>query len=319
VQGSHGGHETYARTAGARAVERVPKCFARSQNLGTARRLGHPAILSDASEKVVSFPLESNMRPLGILAFGAAVIIFASCGARTPFEVDPEGSLGTAGAHTTGGNVVTTGAGPGTDTGSGPGTETGPGPGPVVTTTGSITIGSSVGSGVGGRSGAGGFGGFSGVGGFTGAGGRSGVGGFGGFSGVGGFGGFGTSGSAVTVTTTGGVGGRAGTGGFGGTGGQGGSTGNPLLGILPGVHQTPGCLRCVDTRCNSVAGCSSDACVKGVACYFSVCASVPDQGQQVACALKCFNGDLGLLTRALQAVTCVYGPCGPQCTGGRGG
>jgi hypothetical protein len=76
----------------------------------------------------------------------------------------------------------------------------------------------------------------------------------------------------------------------------------------------------VNTRCNGTSACSSDpACVGGVACYFTACSLLPNQNQQIACALKCFNGNLSQAMAASNAVTCVYGSCSASCLGGRGG
>jgi len=125
------------------------------------------------------------------------------------------------------------------------------------------------------------------------------------------------------VTT--GAGGR-GTGGAGGAIGRDGGVGrdggpipdggrrNPLLDLLPGIRSTPVCNACVDTRCNGTAACSNNpACTVGVACYFAACLNVPDQGQQFACATKCFNGNIGLVLTAFEAITCVYSSCGFAC------
>jgi hypothetical protein len=134
--------------------------------------------------------------------------------------------------------------------------------------------------------------------------------------------------STGTIGTTG-VGGRGGGRGSG-TGGRGGAPGrdggpppidggvnNPILSILPGVRPTPQCNQCVDVRCNSTTACSIDPqCLAGTECYFAVCASLPGQNQQFPCALKCFNGNLQLVTEALRAVSCVYQACGPQCLRG---
>jgi len=226
------------------------------------------------------------MRSSWILGLGWATVVALSCGARTPFDdTEPENAGSTTGSgSTTGANT----------SGS---------------STGNVTSGSTSGSGAGGSSVTTGGPGTSGV--TTGSGGSStGVG-----AGVG---------ATSTVTTTGGTGmggagGRGatgGSGGFGGDPGMGGrgAGGNPLLGILPGIRPGPACTNCVNARCNGTSACSSNpACLAGVSCYFAACAMVPDQSTQIACAMKCFNGDAALLSTALQAVTCVYGPCGGPC------
>jgi hypothetical protein len=144
-------------------------------------------------------------------------------------------------------------------------------------------------------------------------------------TGVGGFGGFSTTGTTVSTSGVGGFGGRAGTGGFGGRGGRTGAGGafvfdagvsNPLLGILPGIRQTVQCNACVDLRCDGTSACSSDpSCLMSTSCYFAACAPLPQQ-QQLPCALKCFNGNVPVLMAAFEAVSCVYGACGPICTRG---
>jgi hypothetical protein len=94
------------------------------------------------------------------------------------------------------------------------------------------------------------------------------------------------------------------------------STTNPLLGILPGVRPSPACNQCVDVRCSSAEACGSNStCVEGVACFLAACASLPGQGQQLVCAMKCFNGNIPLVETALQGVSCVYRACGFICTG----
>jgi hypothetical protein len=94
------------------------------------------------------------------------------------------------------------------------------------------------------------------------------------------------------------------------------SVSNPLLGILPGIRPTAQCNQCVDVRCGGTSACSSDpTCISSTQCYVSVCATMPDQAQ-LPCALKCFNGNIGLLMTAFEAVSCVYGACGAICTRG---
>jgi hypothetical protein len=235
------------------------------------------------------------MRPLIILGLATAALIAANCGARTPFDdVEPGGTGGAGGGNATTGP----GSGPSaTTSGTGVTTTTG-----GETTTGGATSGS---SGVGGS---GSTGTTTGTATSTGSTGSGPV----------------TTGS--TSTGTAGAGGRGGTGGFGGGTGRGGGAGrgggrdagppanNPLLGILPGVRPTPACNQCVEVRCNGTSACSSDpACLNGVACYVAACASLPDQTEQLACGMKCFNGNVRLLSIAFQAVSCVYGSCGPFC------
>jgi hypothetical protein len=118
------------------------------------------------------------------------------------------------------------------------------------------------------------------------------------------------------------TGGRSGVGGAGGAigrdggapGRDGGPPGRGLLGLLPGIRPTAACTRCVDNRCDAATACSNDpACLGGVACYFTVCPSATDQNQQLACALKCFNGNFALVMTAFESVSCVYGTCGNSC------
>jgi hypothetical protein len=112
-----------------------------------------------------------------------------------------------------------------------------------------------------------------------------------------------------------GSGGKAGGGGR--DGGVDGGVNNPILSILPGVRPTPQCNQCVDTRCMATTACSLDPqCLEGTQCFFAACASLPQQNQQIQCALKCYSGNLALVSRALQAVSCVYSACGFQCVGG---
>lgn len=256
------------------------------------------------------------MRPLGIIALGIATAIAASCGARTPFDdVEPpsgasgptgtssgvgststgttdtatSGSSGTSGtsATTTGGPVTTTTSGTGVTSTTG-GSGTGPTTGPTtttVTTTGTSATTTAATT----------------TGGSTGAGGAFPI--------------------TTGVTTTGG------TGGIGGSTGAGGSAivrdagvpveagvRNPLLGILPGVRPTPACNQCVANSCPSASACSgAPSCLTGVICYFAACEALNNQGQQLACASKCFNGDFTQLMNALGAVSCVYGTCGATC------
>jgi hypothetical protein len=76
----------------------------------------------------------------------------------------------------------------------------------------------------------------------------------------------------------------------------------------------------VNTRCNGTSACSSDpVCLGGTACYFNTCLTLPGQAQQLTCALRCFNGNIGAAMAASNAVTCIYGTCGASCIAGRGG
>src|SRR5262249_28204603 len=100
----------------------------------------------------------------------------------------------------------------------------------------------------------------------------------------------------TSSSTTFGTGGRSGTGGRGGGGGRDGGppidagVNDPILSILPGVHPTPQCNQCVDTRCMATTVCSTNPqCLGGTQCFFAACASLP-QNQQIQCALKCYNG-----------------------------
>jgi hypothetical protein len=230
------------------------------------------------------------MRPLVILGLATAALIAANCGGRTPFDdVEPGGTGGPGGGDAT--------TGPGT----GPSATTS-GTGVTTTTTGGETTTGGATSGSSGVGGSGSTGTTTGTVTSTGSTGSGPV----------------TTGS--TSTGTAGAGGRGGTGGFGGGAGRGGGRDagppgiNPLLGILPGVRPTPACNQCVEVRCNGTSACSSDpACLNGVACYVAACASLPDQAEQLACATKCFNGNVRLLTIAFQAVSCVYGSCSPFC------
>ena len=259
------------------------------------------------------------MRPLGIIALGVATAIAASCGARTPFD-DVEPPSGTSGPSS---GVGSTGAGSSDTSTTGPSGTSG------TSDTSGTSVAATSGTGIiptTGSSGTGSSGATSGVTTVT-------------------TGGPGTGPVTTTVTTTfgsasvsvgsTGAGGAFPTGGVttGGTGGIGGSTGaggsviirdagppveagvtNPLLGVLPGVRQTPACNQCVSNRCSNAVQCSGNpACVASVACYFANCQSLNGQGQQLACATKCFNGDFSLLTNAIGAVSCVYGTCGPAC------
>ncbi len=113
-----------------------------------------------------------------------------------------------------------------------------------------------------------------------------------------------------------GGGGAAGWAGSAGSAGTGGATINPLLGILPGIRPTAQCIDCVDVRCNDTPECSTNPlCVKGVACFVAMCGALPSN-QQFGCALKCFNGNLAVLSSAAQAIACIYGACGRICGGG---
>src|SRR5260221_3870333 len=91
MQRSHGRYEPHPITLRPRATERLAERFASSCDLGHR----HRGILSEPSQKVVSFRLSRlgeaqyrsyPMRALIILAFGAAALVAASCGARTPFD-----------------------------------------------------------------------------------------------------------------------------------------------------------------------------------------------------------------------------------------
>jgi len=261
----------------------------------------YPFILSRSAH--VTRDRSYLMRPLSILGLATATLIAISCGARTPFD-DVE--LGRS-----------TGSGGGGDVTGGPGT------GPSATTSGTGDTTTTTGGDTSGSSGVGGSGAVTSTGSGPGTSGSTTTGSAGGGPGTSGStttgSGPGTSGSTTTgaagTSGQGGAGGRSGTGGAGG-GGGGPAGGNPLLGILPGIRSTPACNRCVDTRCNGTSACSSDpACLSGVACYFAACASLPNEGERFACALKCFNGNVQLFGIAIQAVSCVYGSCGPMCGG----
>src|SRR5258708_19809710 len=91
MQRSHGRYEPHPLTLRPCATERLAERFASSCDLGHR----HRAILSEPLQKVVSFRLSRleealyrshPMRVLIILAFGAAALVAASCGARTPFD-----------------------------------------------------------------------------------------------------------------------------------------------------------------------------------------------------------------------------------------
>src|SRR5262249_25679751 len=121
----------------------------------------------------------------------------------------------------------------------------------------------------------------------------------------------GASTTSSTVTGIGGFGGR-------GAGTRGGFPidprfSNPPPPLLPGIRPTPQCNQCVDVRCDGTSACSSNpACLMSTQCYFAACLRLPQQ-QQLPCTLKCFNGNIGLLMTAFEAVSCVYGACGPIC------
>ncbi|HEX9296491.1 MAG TPA: hypothetical protein VF881_11670 [Polyangiaceae bacterium] len=213
---------------------------------------------------------------LGILALGTTILFAHACGGRTP--LDGEVLLATGGGGGTASTTTTT------------------------LTTGSITTGSGgIGTNVGTSVGVGGS--------IIGSGGSAGS----ASTGIGGFGGTGVAGSGGAGFGGGGAAGWAGSAGSAGTGG---ATINPLLGILPGIRPTAQCIDCVDVRCNDTPECSTNPlCVKGVACFVAMCGALPSN-QQFGCALKCFNGNLAVLSSAAQAIACIYGACGRICGGG---
>lgn len=107
------------------------------------------------------------------------------------------------------------------------------------------------------------------------------------------------------ATTTGGAGGTGGmaAGGAGGEGGgaEGGSPPNPI-----------DCLGCVALQCPETVACLTDpACVQGLVCGVTQCLNggQPD----LPCVAECFDGDLDAAFQAIQALSCVIGPCGEVC------
>jgi hypothetical protein len=81
------------------------------------------------------------------------------------------------------------------------------------------------------------------------------------------------------------------------------------------------CATCVATNCSKqVNACLNDpACRNGLACTVTSCLAGGGGTPDLACVLKCFDGDFGKAAGAISAFTCVTGKCGTACGGLLGG
>ncbi len=108
--------------------------------------------------------------------------------------------------------------------------------------------------------------------------------------------------------------GGGGAGGFGGAGGQSeGGAGTGGEGGSPPPPPNPiDCLTCVAFQCPETVACLTDpGCVQGLVCTVSQCLS--DGQPDLICVAECFDGDIDGAVEAIQAISCVFGPCGDVC------
>jgi hypothetical protein len=84
------------------------------------------------------------------------------------------------------------------------------------------------------------------------------------------------------------------------------------------------CVNCVRDRCGAeINGCAnSDPCRLGLACALTTCIAMPAEGGpggaglDQACLFGCFMGNLGALTSAAGAFTCIGMSCTAACAAG---